>query len=86
MKYRNYKQLLEQISKDKQIIVGISLWTYHSKRLVFRVSFDTIKKYLDGDMLFKHGDHPVNFNTLDNERRRFTMDKLKIAKVDYIEF
>lgn len=84
MKFRNYKQLLEQISQSKQIFLTISLWTYNSKRMVFKVPFEQIKQYLDQDIIFKYGVHKLKF-TSNGEQFSFLMDKLRIAKVDYIE-
>lgn len=86
MKFRNYKQLLEEMSKSKQVIITISLWTYSSKRMVYKVPFEQLKQYLDSDMIFKYGDFKLSFKTVNDKQISYQMYKLKISKVDYVEF
>lgn len=85
MKFRNYQHLLEHMSKTQQVIVTISLWGYSTGRMTFQVPFDNIKKFLDGDMIFKYGDFPLKFKDIKGKPHTFNMYKLKISKVDYIE-
>lgn len=44
MKFRNYKQLLTELNKTKQVILTVSLWTHSSKRMVFNVPFEQVKE------------------------------------------
>lgn len=85
MKCRNYKQVLEHLNKSKQVVLTISLWTYSSPRMTFRVAFDEIKSHLDGDLCFGWGDFKIKFTPLQGEPRSFWANKLRISKVDYVE-
>lgn len=86
LKYRNYKQVLTEISKQKQVLVTISLWTHNSKRMSYKVPFEQLRGYMDGDMSFKYGNYKLSFKTINDKQVSFQMYKLRIAKVDYIEF
>ena len=86
MKFKSYRQLLTEINKVKPVMLRISLWTYSSGRMSYRVSFDQLQKYLDADLLFDDHYHDIlKFEDVRGEKRKFHMNKLKIAKVDYVE-
>jgi hypothetical protein len=86
MKFRSYKNILEEINKQKQVILTISLWTYSSKRMTFNVPYDSIKYCFDWDMILtgnKNG--KVTFTTVAGEQHNYWYDKLRIAKLDCVE-
>lgn len=85
MKFRNYKQLLTELNKTKQVILTISLWTYNSKRMVFKVPFEQIQNCLDGDMIFNHSDKVLKFTALNGQEFKSRLNKLRIAKIDSVE-
>lgn len=86
MKFRSYKNILEEINKQEEVILMISLWTYSSKRMTFNVPFNSIKHCFDWDMVLtgnKNG--KVTFTTVDGEQHNYWYDKLRIAKLDSVE-
>lgn len=85
MKFRNYKDLLHNLSKDNQIIVTISLWAYRGKRMTFKLPFHELTKYVDGDMIIKYGDYKLKFIATNGKKYSFDMYSLKIAKVDSVD-
>lgn len=86
MRFRSYKNILEEINKRNEIILTISLWTYSSKRMTFNVPFHSIKHCLDSDMLIKGNKNgKVTFTTVKSEQHNYWYDKLRIAKLDSVE-
>lgn len=86
MKFRSYKNILEEINKRSEVILTISLWTYSSKRMTFNVPFNSIKDCFDWDMILignKKG--KVSFTTATGEKQSYWYDKLRIAKLDSVE-
>ncbi|MEC2523075.1 hypothetical protein P9X78_12665, partial [Bacillus thuringiensis] len=67
MKFRNYKQLLTELNKTKQVILTVSLWTHSSKRMVFNVPFEQVKNCLDRDMIFECSDKVLKFTSIDGK-------------------
>jgi hypothetical protein len=86
MEFRSYKNVLEELNKRKPVTLTISLWTYSSKRMTFKVPFDSIKKCFDWDMTLT-GDRKgkLTFTTVNGKTRSFWYRELKIAKLDSVE-
>ncbi|PGK52043.1 hypothetical protein CN918_30090 [Priestia megaterium] len=83
---RNFKQVVNEINKHNRVLVTISLWTYSSGRMTFNVPFDSIKQCLDKDMLLTSDKSDrVTFVDIRGKEHSFPYDKLKIAKLDYLD-
>lgn len=86
MKFRSYKNVLEELNKKTPVTVTISLWTYSSKRMTFEVPFDSIKACFDWDMILTGNQkEKVAFTTVDGKTYSYWYNKLKIAKLDHVE-
>lgn len=86
MRFKSYKGLLEEVNNRNKVILTISLWTHSSKRMTFDVPFDSIRQCFDWDMILtgnKNG--KITFTTVDGEQHNYYYDKLRIAKLDYVE-
>lgn len=86
MEFRSYKNVLEELNKRNPVMVKISLWTHSSKRMTFKVPFDSIKNCFDWDMLLK-GDRKgkITFTEANGKKHSFWYQKLRIAKLDSVE-
>lgn len=85
MKFRNYKDLLEKLNEDNEIIITVSLWTYSSKRQIFKTTFNQIKNHFSPDMFFNHRGGKFHFIDVNGKDFSFRKENLKIVKVDYAE-
>lgn len=86
MKFRSYKNVLEELNKKNPVTVTISLWTYSSKRMTFDVTFDSIKACFDWDMiLVGNKKEKVVFTTVDGKTYSYWYNQLRIAKLDHVE-
>lgn len=86
MKFKNYKQLLEKINDDKEVILNISLWTHNSKRMFFKIPFNQVKKHFCSDMFFTHSKNQFRFFTVEGKEFKFRPEQLRIVKIDTVEF
>lgn len=84
MKFRNYKHMLEELSKYQEVLVTISLWTYSSKRMTYTVPYKAIRNCLNGDMAFKYNKQILKFRHKGSVIKH-QLNTLKIAMVDYVE-
>jgi hypothetical protein len=85
MKFGGYKYLLEHLNKTKQVVVTVSLWTYSSKRQIFRIPFDEAKKYFDKDMIWSAYSRKFKFTATNGKPFSFGENTLKIVKVDSVD-
>ncbi len=92
MKFYNYKNLLREFAKKKRVVVGISVWLYSSKRMAFKVDFSRYHHLFENDMELKancraYKDyHTLQFKDLRGNKFNFDVKKIRIAKVDFVEF
>jgi hypothetical protein len=54
--------------------------------MTFKTTFNSLKRFLNKDMFFKHGDFELKFTDLSGESFKSHISKIKIAKVDYVEY
>jgi hypothetical protein len=86
MEFRSYKNVLEELNKRNPVTLTISLWTYSSKRMTFKVPFDSIKKCFDWDMILTGNPKgKVTFTESNGKKHSFWYRELKIAKLDSVE-
>jgi hypothetical protein len=86
MKFRSYKNVLEELNKKTPVSLTISLWTYSSKRMTFEVPFDSIKDCFDWDMILTgNRKEKVVFTTVDGKQHIYWYNKLRIAKLDHVD-
>lgn len=85
MKVKSYKNLLSELNKEKDVILTVSLWTYRSKRMVIRASFDEVKPYFDKDMFHNTFNKKMSFLALNGKRFCADPCTLKIVKIDSVE-
>jgi len=86
MKFKSYKNFLEGINKQNEVILTVSLRTHRNKKTTFKVPFNSIKRCFNWDMILtgdKNG--KISFSTIKGERHSYWNKTLKIAKLDYVE-
>lgn len=86
MKSKSYKNFLEEINKQNEVILTVSLRTYRNKRMTFKIPFNSIKHCFDWDMVLT-GDKndKVTFSTIKGERHSYWYRTLKTERLDYVE-
>ena len=86
MKFRSYKNVLEELNKKNPVTLTISLWTHSSKRMTFQVSFDSIKDCFDWDMILTgNRKEKVTFTTIGGKQYSYLYNNLRIAKLDFVD-
>ena len=86
MQFYNYKQLLREISKSKDVVVTLSIWTYRSKRMVFKAYLKNIDPHFDKDMFYNNKHNNFTFKSVNGKMFKAHRSDLKIVKVDCVEF
>ena len=86
--FRGYKELLQEISKQKTVLVKISIWTHQSPRMTFELSLRGNENIFTKDMDFESYHYRntdlLVFKTTRGKRYKFHINKIRVAKVDYV--
>ncbi|WCS69362.1 hypothetical protein Goe20_02450 [Bacillus phage vB_BsuM-Goe20] len=82
--FKNYRETLEHLNKITPVTVVVSLWTYFSRRMTFKLPLEDTYENFDNDLNYTYRGKFFKFKTASGKEHKFPNSGLKTVKVDYV--
>lgn len=82
--FKNYRDLLEHLNEVAPITVVVSLWTYSSRKMTFKLPLEDTYNNFDNDLNYTYRGEFFKFKTVSGKEHKFSNSDLKTVKVDYV--